>query len=60
MAADQYMTWSGLLATTLLLNIPAAVKIYRKTGEAKVFLLPFYSFVRDVAWLIGVVAGLFE
>jgi len=60
MAADQYMTWGALLSTTLLLNIPATIKIYRKTGNTKVFLLPFYSFIRNVAWLIGVITGLFH
>ena len=60
MAADQYMTWGALLSTTLLLSIPATIKIYRKTGDTKVFLLPFYSFIRNVAWLIGVITGLFR
>jgi len=58
--ADQYMPWGGLFSTTLLLNIPAAIKIYKKTKNSKIFFLPFYSLLRNVAWAIGVVAGLFD
>lgn len=59
-AADQYMTWGALLTATVLLNIPVAIKIYNKTRDGKVFLLPFYSFLRDIAWAIGVIVGLFK
>jgi len=58
--ADQYMTWNALLSTTVLLNLPATIRIYRRTKNMKIFLLPLYSLLRDVAWLIGVVAGLFD
>lgn len=58
--ADQYMTWNALLSTTLLLNLPATIRIYRKTKNVKIFLLPIYSLLRNVAWSIGVVAGLFD
>jgi len=59
-AADQYMSWGGLITTTLLLNIPVTIKIYKKTRNSKIFFLPLYGLLRNVAWLIGVIAGLLD
>jgi cellulose synthase/poly-beta-1,6-N-acetylglucosamine synthase-like glycosyltransferase len=56
--ADQYMTWKALLTATLLFNIPTTIAIYNKTKNSKILLLPFYSFMRNIAWAIGVLAGL--
>jgi len=58
--SDQYMSLSALFMTTLLLNIPATIKIYIKTRNAKIFLLPLYSLIRNIAWSIGVVFGIVE
>ncbi len=54
---DQYSSWAMILSSTLLLNLPATARIYFKTRNPKVFVLPFVSLLRSFVWLAGAAAG---
>jgi len=57
---DEYSSLRMILSSTLLFCLPSTYRIYRKTKNLNVFMLPFISFFRSIAWLAGFFAGLFE
>jgi len=58
--ADQYSSWKMLISTTFLLSLPVVVRMYRKTKKPQLFALPFFAFLRNIAWLIGFFIGFLE
>lgn len=56
-SADEYSTWDMFLSSTLLLSLPRTIRIFSKTKDFRIFLLPGISFLRTIAWLIGFIAG---
>lgn len=58
--ADQYSGWKMLISTTFLFSLPVVVRMYRKTKNSKLFILPFFAFLRNIAWLVGFIAGVIE
>jgi cellulose synthase/poly-beta-1,6-N-acetylglucosamine synthase-like glycosyltransferase len=59
-AADQYASWSMILSATLLLGLPATIRILRRTKNMKALILPFISMLRSMAWFSGAAAGIFS
>ncbi|MHA2339146.1 MAG: glycosyltransferase [Candidatus Hodarchaeales archaeon] len=57
-ARDQYSSGDMLLSSIILLNIPCALRLYRRTKSFKVFisLIPI-SFFRSFAWISGMILG---
>ncbi len=58
--ADQYSSWIMILSATLLLGLPATIRIFNRTKNLKVLVLPFISLLRTVAWFSGAAAGIFS
>lgn len=59
-ATDQYSSWLMLISMTFLFSLPIVIRMYRRTRNPKLFLLPFIAFLRNVAWIGGVILGLVE
>lgn len=59
-AADQYSSWKMFLSSTVLLSIPTVIRMFRKTKNTKLFALPIYALLRNIAWLIGFISGFIE
>jgi glycosyltransferase involved in cell wall biosynthesis len=57
---DEYSSLRMILSTTLLFCLPSTYRMYHKTKNLNVLMLPIISFFRNIAWLAGFVAGLFE
>jgi cellulose synthase/poly-beta-1,6-N-acetylglucosamine synthase-like glycosyltransferase len=57
---DKYSNWDMLISTTFLLSLPIVFRMYKKTKSRKLFVLPFYALLRDIAWIIGFITGLIE
>lgn len=57
---DEYSSLRMVLSSTLLFCLPSTYRIYRRRKNLNVFILPFISFFRSIAWLAGFFAGLFE
>lgn len=57
-AIDQYSSWQMLISTTLLFSLPVVFRMYRKTKNPKLFALPFFALLRNIAWMIGILLGL--
>ncbi len=60
MLTDEYSSLSMILSSTLLFCLPSTYRIYHRTKNLSVFILPLISFFRNIAWLAGFFAGLFE
>jgi len=59
-AADQYSSWRMILSSTILLSLPTVIRVYRRTKNPKIFVLPFISFLRSIFWLIGLIGGMIK
>jgi len=57
---DEYSSLRMILSSTLLFCLPSTFRIYRRTKNLNIFMLPIISFFRNIAWLAGFFAGLFE
>jgi len=58
---DSYSNPSFFVSSMLLLNIPAAIRIYGKTKDKKVFIgFPVITFLRTIAWLYGMIIGVIK
>lgn len=58
--ADQYSSRAMLLSATLLLGLPATIRILRRTKNLKTLILPPVSMLRTAAWFSGAAAGIFS
>ncbi len=54
---DQYSDWSMIISSSFFLSLPILIRVFRKRKDLRVFALPFYAFLRTVAWSIGTVLG---
>jgi len=57
---DEYSSLRMILSSTLLFCLPSTFRIYYRTKNVNVFMLPLISFFRNIAWLAGFFVGLFE
>ena len=51
---EEYFSIRMFIATTLLLCIPIAMRMYKRSKRGEVFALPHFAMLRNIAWLIGV------
>jgi GT2 family glycosyltransferase len=58
--ADEYSNWKMLISTTFLFCIPIIVRMYPEVRDIRLFTLPFFAFLRNIAWFIGMISGLIE
>jgi len=58
--ADEYSSWKMLISTTFLFAIPVVIRMFPKTKNFKLFALPFFAFLRNIAWFIGMITGWIE
>jgi glycosyltransferase involved in cell wall biosynthesis len=59
-ATDQYSSWAMIISSTLLLGIPATIRILWRTKNLKVLVLPLISILRTAAWISGAIVGIFS
>jgi len=57
---DEYSSLSMILSSTFLFCLPSTYRIYRRTKNVNVLMLPLISFFRNFAWLAGFFVGLLE
>jgi len=55
---DQYSSLSMMAASSFGLSLPAVFRIFRKRKDPRIFFLPFFAFLRTIAWSIGTILGL--
>ncbi len=58
--ADEYSSWKMLISTTFLFAIPVVIRMFPKVKDVRLFSLPFFAALRNVAWLIGMTSGWIE
>lgn len=54
---DQYSGLSMIVSSSFLLSLPIVIRVFRKKKDSRVFVLPFFAFLRTIAWSIGTVLG---
>ena len=57
---DQYSSFRMMVESTFFLSIPIMIRILKKKRNLKALSLPFFAFLRNIAWTIGVLTGLIE
>jgi glycosyltransferase involved in cell wall biosynthesis len=58
---DSYSNTGFFVSSMLFFDLPAAIRLYDRTGEIKVFIcLPLISFLRTVAWILGMFSGMIK
>jgi GT2 family glycosyltransferase len=51
---EQYFSLRMFIDTTLLLCIPVALRMYKKSKRPQVLALPIFAMMRNIAWFIGI------
>lgn len=54
---DQYSDWMMIISSSFFLSIPILIRVYKKRKDLRALALPFYAFIRTVAWSIGTILG---
>jgi glycosyltransferase involved in cell wall biosynthesis len=58
---DSYSNKGFFISSMLFFDIPAAIRLYDRTGDIKVFIcLPLISFLRTMAWICGMFSGMIK
>ncbi|MEM5793047.1 MAG: glycosyltransferase [Candidatus Aenigmatarchaeota archaeon] len=57
---DQYSSFRMMVESTIFLSVPIMFRILKKRRDFRVFILPFFAFLRNIAWSIGVISGFIE
>lgn len=55
---DEYSSPNMIISSMIFLSLPTVIRMYRETRNAKIFFLPFISFLRNFAWFIGTIDGI--
>ncbi|MBD3155542.1 MAG: glycosyltransferase [Candidatus Aenigmarchaeota archaeon] len=58
--ADEYSSWKMLISTTFLFCIPVVIRMFPKVRDIRIFSLPFFAFLRNIAWSVGMISGWIE